>query len=273
MKPFCAFTIVRNEPFFLPLWCAYYGAAFGDDNLYVLDNDSTDDSIAREKLRRPRLNVKRVSSNTAFDWRWTTQVIKAFQRSALTAHEVVVYADVDEFLIPAPTHNGLRSFCKELQQSGMPYARARGWGVIHQIDSEPALALDCRYPLADRNAAWRAPQYDKTLVSTVPLDWAKGLHTVYDAQGTKLQADPVRSDLDLVHLRDVDLGVLYRRTLDRRAMPAMNGNPYLTHGSTDIRHLEAWFRTRVAPWNTGSSEFVGDQREVPEHWKAVLAFS
>ena len=36
------FTIVQNEPVFLPIWERYYQRHFDRDDIFVLDHDSTD---------------------------------------------------------------------------------------------------------------------------------------------------------------------------------------------------------------------------------------
>jgi len=201
-RDFAAFTIVRNEPFFLELWCSYYGTAFGYDNLYVLDNGTDDDSVLRAKANFPRINVVSVPSERVADWAWCTNVVKCFQRIYLRGHRVVVFADADEYLVPE-TGDNLRQYCDMFLASERDYVRAKGWGVVHQVDSEPVLENTCDV-LRHRLKAWRAPQYDKTLISKVPLDWAKGSHTIY-VNGRKMGDAPVDEELALVHLRDVDL--------------------------------------------------------------------
>jgi hypothetical protein len=37
-------TMVHNEPVFLPIWLRYYSRFFGADDIYVLDNDTSDGS-------------------------------------------------------------------------------------------------------------------------------------------------------------------------------------------------------------------------------------
>lgn len=269
-KPFAAFTIVRNEPFFLRLWCDYYSREFGAENLYILDNSTTDGSVLAEQIKRPAIHVKPVPSDQAFAWGWTTEVIKAFQRAALNAYDVVVYADADEFLLPSAQYPNLRQFCEAFRQSAKPYVRATGWGVIHQIDQEPLLTAASSAPLADRNAMWRAPMYDKTLISKVPLQWAKGLHTIYDAAGKKLLEDPTHLHLGLLHLRDIDIGILHQRCIDRSRMMAFEGKVGLSHGSTELGQLQMYFRTLRAPWAPRSQEFVGAPQPIPDHWKQLM---
>lgn len=274
-RPFCVFTIVRNEPFFLPLWCHYYAKNFGEENLYVLDNSSDDSSVVSVKQRWPRINIKSVPSDAAFAWKWTTDVIKSFQCAALNAPDVVIYSDADEFLIPNNDFADLKSYCEQFAASSKQSARAVGWAVIHQIDTEPPVDVTSFSVLNQRNHIWRAPMYDKTLIAKVPLNWAKGLHTTYDDVGNKLSNDPRDERLALVHLRDIDVDVLYKRSIDRQRMVRFKdqyGCHSTFHGSTDVAQLHEFFRTRHAPWTAfGTMEYEGDSQNVPEHWRHAFS--
>lgn len=276
MKDYAVFTIVRNEPFFLPVWCDYYARNFGEENLYVLDNSTTDSSVNDVVKRWPKINVRPVPSDEALLYAWTTEVAKSFQRAALKAHRCVVFADADEFLVPGERYRNLRAYCDEFLASSRQYVRSQGWAVVHQIDSERAATSDDI--LRDRNSMWRAPLYDKTLISKVPLNWAKGIHTIYDSRGVKLIDDPVDTNLVLFHARDVDLGVMHRRCVDRSKMKITQGQT--THGSTNIEELKTYFRSLTKPWVPDMSwvpghvqaapELVGDATPVPNHWRRAL---
>jgi hypothetical protein len=266
-RDFAAFTIVRNEPFFLELWCSYYGAAFGHDNLYVLDNGTDDDSVVQAKAKFPLINVVSVPSERVADWAWCTNVVKCFQRIYLWGHRVVVFADVDEYLIPE-TGETLRRYCEQFLASDRDYARAKGWGVVHQVDNEPIL-VDQHDVLRHRDVAWRAPQYDKTLISKVPLDWAKGSHTIY-VNGTKLGDDPVEHDLAMVHLRDVDVNLFFEQCIRRAKLLGPDYQTTSFHGAATIELVRKYFRTRKPLWNAGDSAYTNEQRIVPETWKQAL---
>lgn len=277
MKDYAVFTIVRNEPFFLPVWCDYYARNFGEENLYVLDNSTSDSSVSDVVRRWPRINIKPVPSDEALLYAWTTEVAKSFQRAALKAHHCVIFADADEFLIPNERYKNLKAYCDGFLSSNRRYVRAQGWAVIHQIDSERAATPDDI--LKDRNSMWRAPLYDKTLVSKTPLNWAKGIHTIYDSRGVKLSDDPVDADIALFHARDVDLDVMHKRCIDRSKMKLTQGQS--THGSTHIEELKTYFRSLVKPWVPDMSwvpghvqaepEHVGGATPVPSHWRRALA--
>lgn len=270
-RDFAVFTIVRNEPFYLPIWCDYYARNFGEESLFILDNSTSDSSVRDAQARWPGINVGQVPSEEAMLYGWTTEVAKTFQRVCLEKFQVVIFADADEYLIPSARYANLREFCDVFLASPRPYVRAQGWAPIQQLDVEPPLERHGLL-LEQRNSMWRTKRYDKTLISKVPLNWAKGIHTIYDDRGTKLIDDPVDVDLALVHTRDVDAGVFHRRCVDRSKMKSSKG---LNFGSTDFETVKAYFQTLIPWWQTfepSDPEYIGTAQPVPLHWKTLLRY-
>lgn len=265
---FCVFTIVRNEPFFLPIWCDYYSKQFGEKNLYILNNSTSDGSVENAKHRWPNINIIDVPSREALLYAWTTEIAKSFQRTCLKAYDVVIFSDVDEFLIPSSKWNSLREFCEAFRVGEKDYVRAKGWSPIHQIDHEKPVKPG--FLFEDRNAMWQTPHYDKTLISKIPLNWAKGIHTIYDNGGNKLSNDPIENDLDLVHIRDVDFDHLLQRCIGRYKMHSLKSSS--TFGTTNVEELKTYFRTLKQPWvtNQEEQEFIGVQMPIPNHWRSLL---
>ena len=48
-KKIAAFTLARNEPIFLRVWCNYYGRFFPHEDIFILNNSSDDGSIEEIK--------------------------------------------------------------------------------------------------------------------------------------------------------------------------------------------------------------------------------
>lgn len=263
---FAAFTIVRNEPFFLNLWCSYYAAAFGEDNLFVLDNSTDDGSVEAAKRKYPSVNVVSVPNDRAADWGWCTNVVKCFQRIFLRGYKVVVFSDSDEYLVPET--GNLRTYCEQFLASTRNYVRSQGWGIVHQPDAEPPLS-DPRDVLKNRSHAWRAPLYDKTLISKVPLEWAKGSHTIY-VGGKKVSNDLPDPELTLVHLRDVDANLILNQSLKRAQSVEPARRLASFHAAEDMEQVRTYLKTRCPPWSGGQPEYTDEHRDVPEVWKRLL---
>lgn len=275
MKDFAVFTIVRNEPFFLPIWCDYYSRQFGEENIFILDNSTSDDSVVNVKKRWTNISVGSVPSEEAMMYGWTTDVAREFQRVCLEKYRVVIFADADEYLIPSEKYTNLRNYCDVFLRSPRKYARAEGWATIHQIDEEPP--IDTRvhgYLLENRGSMWRTKSYDKTLISKVPLNWAKGIHTIRNVAGVQLKNDPIDKDLFLCHARDVDLDVFHQRCIARSKMKSSIGCGY---GSTDLETVRTYFKTMMPMWQSwdpdpGVAEFLGSAQRIPDSWKHLLRY-
>ncbi len=258
-KDVAAFTIVKDEPFFLEHWCAYYAHAFGAQNLYVIDNGSTDASVELAKKCWPEVHFVPFAS-VACDWSLITNVAKCFQRVLLRGYRAVVFADADEFLVTEASGN-LSSFCKSFLESNEECVRAVGWGVVQQVDSERQIMAGDSM-LVDRSRVWRAPGYDKTLLSKVPLDWSKGSHLVRNSVTSG-------AGLVLLHARDIDFKVFYDHCKHRAALTQSRSPSF--QGTTDLDQIATYFRTRVAPWEPTAVQYTDVSREVIDDWRKQFA--
>jgi hypothetical protein len=184
-----AFTMAYNESWMLPLWLAYYGSQVGNDNLYVLDHGSTDGStegISASVLKVPRFDP--------FDEIQRVEFITRFQQSLLCYYDAVIFSDTDEFLVPRPSlYSGLLDFVDRRCEL---ISTAIGVEVVQIRGVEPKLRLD-EPILPQRRYAVFAPEYCKTLIARVPLQWSVGLHACH----LPPQIDP---GLYLFHLKRID---------------------------------------------------------------------
>ena len=67
-------TIVHNEPVFFPIWLRYYSRYFASEDIYVLDNGTTDGSTSGDGF--VRIPVERDS----VDHRWMATALADHQR-------------------------------------------------------------------------------------------------------------------------------------------------------------------------------------------------
>jgi Glycosyl transferase family 2 len=233
-RPRAAFTIVKDEAVMLPLWVDYYSRYFAPGDLYVLDHDSRDGSTAQVAGRCQVIGIHR---DLAFDHRWLRETVEAFQAFLLRSYETVLFAEVDEFLIADPRfYSGLADYIHRLEA---PAAQCVGFNVVHQPD-EPALRFDA--PILAQRRYWHAAlNYNKRLISRVPLRWSEGFH-----QEVSGIADPADPNLMLVHLHRVDYDSCLAR---HRASAARNWSHWdVERGEgaqnriSEPSEFEAWFR-------------------------------
>jgi hypothetical protein len=196
-------TIVHNEPVFLPLWLGYYGRYFAPQDIYVLDNETTDGSTQRDGFVRVPVAHDRV------DHGWMVQTVEAFQRELLGRYDIVVFTDVDELISPVPEWGTLGEYLDGFAEE---WVNCLGYEILHDPDAEPP--LDLSRPVLDQRHRWFPNDgYDKAAVATVPMDWRPGFHGRSDFQ---MKPDP---DLRLIHLHRMDYGLCHERHRRRSRRP------------------------------------------------------
>lgn len=198
-RPRAVFTIVQNEPVFLSLWLAHYGADFAPEDIYVLDHDSTDGSTDGIEDRCTRIAVHR---DRAFDHMWLAGVVQDFQTFLLRSYRTVLFSEADELVAVDPERpGGLAAYMDEFEGVA---ATSTGFNVLQQPGEQP---LDFSRPVLRQRTHWnRSPQYSKRLMSRVPLRWNAGFHREYNVPGSK--PDP---DLMMIHLHRVDYDLCLER--------------------------------------------------------------
>jgi hypothetical protein len=125
--------------------------------------------------------------------------------SLLRNYDVVIFTDVDEFLVADPaTFPGLRA---AITAAGGPVLRAMGLDVIQGLDREPG--IDVALPVfVQRRRVRLAKHHCKTLVASVPVRWGPGFHSC------SIHAQP-STDSFLLHLKYADRAI-FLRTIDAR---------------------------------------------------------
>jgi hypothetical protein len=192
-------TMVHDEPVFLPLWLAYYSRYFAPDDIYVLDNDTTDGSTDRDGF------VRIPVSNDRVDHTWMVRTIEGLQHELLAGYDVVVVTDVDEFIAPVPELGTLGDYLDVFAEE---WVNCLGYEILH-VPSEPP--LDLSRPVLDQRRHWFANDgYDKAAIAGVPMTWRPGFHGRADFHAN---FDP---DLRLVHLHRMDHDLCLARHRTRR---------------------------------------------------------
>ena len=115
-------TIVHNEAVFLPIWLRYYSRFFSPDDIYVLDNDTTDGSTDGRGLR-PRPGDPATDRHD-LDGR----DLAGFQRGLLERYDVVLFTDVDEIVAPLPEWGTLGDYLDRLDEE---FVNPLGYEILH----------------------------------------------------------------------------------------------------------------------------------------------
>ncbi len=193
-----AFTIVHNERQFLPLWIKHYKQYFNKEDIYVLDDGTTDRST--ENLD---VNVLKLKGKYSFDHNFLCKTVNDYQRTLLAKYKTVLFSEVDEFVLTHPDGQNLAEFIDSMQK---PMYRCLGWNIVQKTDSEKPLKLDQRIT-DQRNFGYKDVHINKVCISQKPCNWTCGFHNG--------QGEEVFENLLLIHLHSVDLDIAFARHNER----------------------------------------------------------
>lgn len=206
MKRKCAvFTIVKNEKYFLPIWLKHYKRFFDNQDIFVLDHQSNDGST--EDLD---VNVVPVNNDVAFDHQWLVEVVQAFQRRLLQDYDCVLFAESDEILYS--TEHNLDEMISKFMAEDNDYIICTGFEITQNIGNEPELKKDSSI-IENRNFWYANSQYNKPLLTKVPLQYAWGFHNLahYPEHGGRLG----KYGFTMAHLHRVDFELMMERHEER----------------------------------------------------------
>lgn len=246
-------TIVKNESVFFPIWLQYYSKFFAPEDIYVLDHETSDDSLDKGGFHR--LPV----FHPSFDIGWMTQTIQRFEEQLFKSYDVVLYCDCDEIIAPDPTLHTLGEYLDRFDEQ---FVSCMGYELLHQTAKEPA--IDLSKPILDQRGFWfRNPIYDKPILSSEPMEWVSGFHRRKD------QLNNYDPDLYLIHLRRMDFNICW----DRNKLRAKNAaceeeqaKGWGAHGLiVDAKLFTQWFCT-----DSNLPGFPIQIEPIPSHWRGTF---
>ena len=248
-------TIVHNEPVFLPIWLGYYSRFFAPEDIYVLDNDSTDGSTDGDGFVRIPVH------HDSVDHTWMVETVQGLQHELIDRYDVVLVTDVDEIVSPTPEWGTLTDYIDEFDEW---FVNCIGYELLHLADREPP--YDPSRPILDQRGYWFANGgYNKPALASGPMEWVPGFHHRADGQASY---DPY---LYLIHLHRLDLE-LCRERHGVRANRAWNqldlDEGWAAHNrAVEEGEFESWFYSGI--------EFEDDRarivvERIPEAWKGLF---
>lgn len=183
MRKAAVFTVQHDEDFYLPMWLKYYEKHFEPQDIYVVSHNCTEltEPILAQAEQRG-INIDRVNTNEIFNHAWLTDLVHTYQKKLLDKYEYVLFVDCDE--IVAPTNESLKNF---IQNATDIAYRCFGYEVV--LDS-----------------ICRNYNYDKTLLTSIPLNYVYGYHTATPEFS-------VNPNLHLYHLHRFDYEQSWQRNL------------------------------------------------------------
>lgn len=189
-------TMVRDEGQMLPRWVDYYGRQVGVSNLVVLDDNSVDgsaDDLPCTVYRLPPPPWKRPWSKTRLG------LANGIARGLLACYDVVVFTDVDEFIVADPEkYDGLVDYLSA--NAGTRVIAPLALELLHNVEVEAV--LDPTRPLLQQRRFVKfSPGMCKPLVKRVGQPWNGAFHRI----SAPFEVD---RDLWMLHLKYSDVEVL-----------------------------------------------------------------
>ena len=201
-RSWAVFTVLRNEKRFLPYWIRYYEKYFKPDDMYIIDNDSSDGCT--NGLASKGFNVIHAHREAFYDHRWLVELVRETTRVLLSkGYKRVIFCEIDELIVPSLDiyPNGLSDYRSRMNTSSVAVT---AWHIVHDWNNETELDFSAPV-LAQRKWALRDSTYDKPLIVDRPLHWVVGFHTA---------SEEVARDehLMMFHLKRMDANYTIERT-------------------------------------------------------------
>jgi len=218
-KNVCVFTIVRNEKIFLPIWFKYYSQFFNIDDIYIIDDTSTDNSVDFYKTEQ----IITTYNEFAYDHNYLRDTVNLNRIKLLGRYNYVIFTEVDEILIHLNLK--LNEYIDVLNENNIPYSTTLGYEIYHKMDIEPNYDPNLKI-LDQRNFWFKHELYDKCLISNQIFNYEGGFHFI---QGIN-KYDYLDSNLYMIHLHRFD----YFLHMERK-MNFIKNNKYIDDPSWDTK--------------------------------------
>lgn len=241
----------KNDEKFLNLWYRYYSRFFLDRDIYIIDNESTDGSIEKFRLKHIQVNVSTVKTPYVYDEGVLTQAVidKQFELFTHLNYDVVVYTDIDEFIIPDPSRwKDLRNYIEKIMEE-REHIGTHGY-EIYQDKNEPSLNFDSNQILNQRNWWCECDFYKKPLITRIPVEWGWGFHDFGIESREWVRAD---YHLYLFHLQKIDYNYClekHRRYNSSKWNPKLDDGigGYISGHNRIVDDFDKWYYTDRYKW-------------------------
>ena len=205
------FTEVRKD-IYLETWLKYYRRFFSE--IYLVNTNPVEpDPYIEKAANKYKFVVINEYPNSEWSMEISRNQIKDFQKKLLEKHDWVLFAHVDEFVVPDPNkYKGLDDYINRCKKD---YVFCNGYDVLQMYqekDGEPdELALDLTKPILKQRKYWLPTKsYCKPLLSRVPLNWSQGFHRIDEVEDGHLE-ELKDKDLYLCHLKCADYNIFGER--------------------------------------------------------------
>jgi hypothetical protein len=237
-KKVAVITTVQREFFFTPYWQSYYGDLFGLENLYVLCDTVNDYYLS---LFDKKVNLINMQQEYHGDNAWMIENIQKWQHLLLDIYETVIFADSDEFLIPAPLH--WKDLSEFLDKNTDDYFRAQGFNIIHNFNEEPV--INPTRPILSQRKYWYkhggvngGGESKQLIIRKQGVRYSAGLHWCEPSV-------PEHPELFLIHLKEFDYNINMARWQSRLRTPLPKHHTMTDNSFGNVDNLSKIFNEQA----------------------------
>lgn len=205
MKKFCVVTYVHNENFFLPIWLNYYSKIFSPNDIYVIDNNTSDNSITNAKQNFD-FNLIDFPTEHNQSLLKLFDFVHSFVFDLLNQYDGIYVAEVDEIIYHP---SGLINIANYYSDRNFEAVRCYAYEPIHNyFQDEPEIKFDINF--LQQRKFWRhAFSHHKIVFITDKINFLHEMHIFSTA--THSIAD---YKLSMIHLKFIDYKMLYKRNFN-----------------------------------------------------------
>jgi len=198
-------TYVHNEPFFFPIWIKHYSSIFSSEDIYVINNNSTDGSF-EETQKKYTFNEIKFETEYNHDFYKLFDFIKIKIDELLSKYSGIYIAECDELLFHK---DGLIRAASTYIKHRLSTVRCLSYepvqiyfGIKDYIEHE----LDLKKPLLSQRKYWRESWWmRKCVFITENIPFYLHMHDhddIYTFADYKLM---------MMHLKFIDFEQLWKR--------------------------------------------------------------
>lgn len=200
-KSHCLLSYTHDEHFFLPIFLRYYANLFPPEDIYIIENNSSDDLVY--DLQKKYL-FNRIIHNTQYQNDFVSLDAKLTEtmKILLENYKGIYLAESDEILYHFDNFKSATDFYLKLP---VPAVRCLGFEPIHDFKNmEPA--INPNKPLLEqRKLGWDNHYFRKTVFIKQPISYWENMHNFDETFNL------IDSKLLLVHLKMIDYDILWER--------------------------------------------------------------
>ncbi len=204
--------MARNDEFFLNKWIEYYGAQFGEENLYIFLDGKDQKFPSGAGNSNIIICEKTVCGVVKDDKRRIAFLSEQACKLMANGYDMIVGCDADEYLVVDPAEGV--SLAEYLSQSKAKWCLSGlGLDVGQKLGVEAPLTAESKF-LQQRSFAYICSRYTKPVVMARPGRWGSGFHRF---KGHNYHID---KKLYLFHFGGSDKQMLDKRYADKERLKA-----------------------------------------------------